>query len=68
MYPLGRVPTTATSFWYSLKLSYDHGFHLSQQLEATQHPARVDERHKRGATRGNGAMRAGGSGGREASA
>jgi hypothetical protein len=24
--------STATSFWYSLNLSYDHEFHLSQQL------------------------------------
>jgi hypothetical protein len=27
--------STATSFWYSLNLSYDHGFHLSQQLGMT---------------------------------
>ncbi len=36
--------------------------------EATQQPARVDERHKRGATRSNSTRRAGGAGGQEASA
>jgi hypothetical protein len=27
--------STATSFWYSLNSSYDHGFHLMQQLGIT---------------------------------
>ncbi len=28
--------STASLFWYSLNLSYDHGFHLLQQLGMTQ--------------------------------
>ncbi len=28
--------STATLFWYSLNSSYDHGFHLLQQLGMTQ--------------------------------
>jgi len=29
--------STTPSFWYSLKLSYDHGFHLSRHLDMTPH-------------------------------
>jgi hypothetical protein len=29
--------STASSFWISLSLSHDHGFHLSQQLGITPH-------------------------------
>ncbi len=36
--------------------------------KATQQQARVDKKHKRGATKGKGAIRVGGTGGRKASA
>ncbi len=29
--------STASSFWFSLSLSHDHGFHLSQRLGITPH-------------------------------
>ncbi len=29
--------STASLFWFSLSLSHDHGFHLSQRLDITPH-------------------------------